>query len=146
MRALLAASAVSGTAPVVTTIRLTLHVLAAAVWVGGQIVMLGLLPTARSLGGDAPKRLAQAFARLAWPAYAVLVVTGFWNVSTFTFSQQSAAWKAVLVVKLVVVALAGVATFLHTRATSRGAIAAWGAIAGLSSVLALVFGILLAGP
>ena len=84
------------------TLRLTLHVLAATVWVGGQIVLAGLVGPSRRLGVEAPKELARAFARLAWPAYAVLVVTGFWNISTFTWSDQPTAWKAVLVAKIVV--------------------------------------------
>lgn len=138
--------AASDLAPALTIVRLGLHVLAAAVWVGGQIVLLGLLPTARGIGADAPRKLANAFARVAWPAYAVLVLTGFWNISTFHFSQQSTAWKVTLVVKLVVVALAGLATALHTRATSRRATAIWGAVAGLSSITALFMGIALAGP
>jgi putative copper export protein len=129
----------------VDTVRLTLHVLAASVWVGGQLVMMGLVGPARGLGGDAPKVLARAFARLAWPAYAVLVVTGFWNISTFTWSQQSTAWKTVLIVKIVVVALAGLGAFLHQRATSRAQLALWGSVAGTASVAALVMGILLAG-
>src|SRR6516162_10070094 len=41
-------------APALDTVRLTLHVLAATVWVGGQIVMMGLVGPARGLGGDAP--------------------------------------------------------------------------------------------
>ena len=89
-------------------------------WVGGQIVMLGLVPAARRLGAGAPRRLARAFARLSWPAYAVLVVTGFWNVSTFHFADQTTAWKVVLAVKIAVVALAGLAAFLHSRATLQG--------------------------
>jgi putative copper export protein len=129
----------------VDTVRLTLHVLAASVWVGGQLVMMGLVGPARGLGGDAPKVLARAFARLAWPAYAVLVVTGFWNISTFTWSQQSTAWKTVLIVKIVVVVLAGLGAFLHQRATSRAQLALWGSVAGTASVAALVMGILLAG-
>ncbi len=129
----------------VDTVRLTLHVLAASVWVGGQLVMMGLVGPARGLGGDAPKVLARAFARLAWPAYAVLVVTGFWNISTFTWSQQSTAWKTVLIVKIVVVALAGLGAFLHQRATSKAQLALWGSVAGTASVAALVMGILLAG-
>jgi putative copper export protein len=129
----------------VDTVRLTLHVLAASVWVGGQLVMMGLVGPARGLGGDAPKVLARAFARLAWPAYAVLVVTGFWNISTFTWSQQSTAWKTVLIVKIVVVALAGLGAFLHQRATSKAQVALWGSVAGTASVAALVMGILLAG-
>ncbi len=77
-----------GLAPTLTAVRLFLHVLGATVWVGGQIVMLGLVPAARTIGADAPRRLARAFARLAWPAYALLVVTGFWNVSTFSFADR----------------------------------------------------------
>ncbi len=127
------------------TLRLTLHVLAATVWVGGQIVMLGLVGPARGLGAEAPGVLARAFARLAWPAFALLVVTGFWNVSTFTWSHQSTAWKAVLVAKIVVVVVAGVAVALHQRASSKAQLAVWGSVGGLASIAALVMGILLAG-
>jgi putative copper export protein len=127
------------------TLRLTLHVLAATVWVGGQIVLAGLVGPSRRLGVEAPKELARAFARLAWPAYAVLVVTGFWNISTFTWSDQTTAWKAVLVAKIVVVALAGLGAALHQRATSKAQLALWGSVAGTASVAALVMGILLAG-
>ena len=94
-------------APALDTVRLTLHVLAATVWVGGQIVMAGLVGPARGLGADAPKTLARAFARLAWPAYVVLVVTGVWNVTAVHYADQSTAWKAVLMAKIVVVVLAG---------------------------------------
>src|SRR5271165_1419481 len=71
------------------TLRLTLHVLAASIWVGGQIVMAGLVGPSRRLGVEAPKELARAFSRLAWPAFAVLVLTGFWNISTVTWSDQT---------------------------------------------------------
>ena len=83
-------------------------------WVGGQITIAGLVPTARSLGEGAPKALARAFGRLQWPAYAVLVVTGLWNVSA-VHAGQPRSWVVVLVVKIVVVALAGLAAFLHSR-------------------------------
>jgi putative copper export protein len=132
-------------APALDTVRLTLHVLAATVWVGGQIVMTGLVGPARGLGADAPKTLARAFARLAWPAYALLVVTGVWNVTAVHYAQQDAAWKAVLMAKIAVVVVAGVAVFLHQRATSRSQLALWGSVGGLASVAALVMGILLAG-
>src|ERR1700742_4574207 len=118
-------------------LRLILHVLAASVWVGGQIVLMGLVGPSRALGPDAPKALAQAFARLAWPAYAVLVVTGFWNVSTFHWADQSQGWKSVLIVKIVVVAVAGLGALLHGRATTPAALSAWGSVAGLASVAAL---------
>jgi putative copper export protein len=132
-------------APGLDALRLTLHVLSASIWVGGQIVLVGLVGPARRAGPDVPTALARAFARLAWPAYAVLVVTGFWNVSTFHWADQSGAWKAVLIAKVVVVAAAGVGSLLHTRATSRAALALWGSVAGLASVAALVMGVLLAG-
>ena len=132
-------------APALDTVRLTLHVLAAAVWVGGQIVMTGLVGPARGLGPDAPRTLARAFARLAWPAYVVLVVTGVWNVTAVHYADQSSAWKAVLIAKIAVVVLAGLGVLLHQRATSRQGLALWGAVGGLASVAALVMGILLAG-
>ena len=132
-------------APALDTVRLTLHVLAATVWVGGQIVMMGLVGPARTLGGEAPRTLARAFARMAWPAYVVLLLTGIWNVSSFTWSSQSSAWKAVLMAKIVVVLLAGLGSFLHQRATTKGQLALWGSAAGTASVAALVMGILLAG-
>ena len=132
-------------APTIDTIRLALHVLAATVWVGGQIVMTGLVGPARGLGADAPKTLARAFARLAWPAYAVLLVTGVWNVSAVHYSAQDSAWKAVLIAKIAVVALAGLGVLLHQRATTARGLAIWGSVGGLASVAALVMGILLAG-
>jgi len=132
-------------APGLDALRLTLHVLAASIWVGGQIVLVGLVGPARRAGPDVPAALARAFARLAWPAYAVLVVTGFWNISTFHWADQSGAWKAVLIAKIVVVVAAGVGSLLHTRATSRAALALWGSVAGLASVAALAMGVLLSG-
>jgi putative copper export protein len=132
-------------APALQTVRLTLHVLAATVWVGGQIVMLGLVGPARGIGADAPKVLARTFARLAWPAFVVLVATGIWNVTAVTYSAQDTAWKTVLMVKIVVVVLAGIGAYLHQRATTKAQLALWGSVAGTASVAALVMGILLAG-
>jgi putative copper export protein len=132
-------------APALDTVRLTLHVLAATVWVGGQIVMTGLVGPARQIGGDAPKALARAFARMAWPAYLLLIVTGIWNVTAVHYSSQDSAWKAVLMAKIVVVLLAGVGVVLHQRATTKGQLALWGSVGGVASVAALVMGILLAG-
>jgi putative copper export protein len=125
--------------------RLILHVLAATVWVGGQFTVLGLLPTVRTFGEDAPRAVGRALGRLLWPAYAVLVVTGFWNIGSLTVKDASSAWKSVLIAKIVVVAVAGVAVFLHQRASSRRATAVWGAIGAVASVAALCLGVFLAG-
>lgn len=126
-------------------IRLILHVLGATVWVGGQVTVAGLLPTIRTLGEDAPKKVARAFARLLWPAYVLLVVTGFWNIGALTVAHASTAWKTVLIIKIVVVVIAGVAVYLHQRSTSRRGLAVWGAIGALASVAALCLGVFLAG-
>ncbi len=81
-------------AAVIGGLRLSLHVLSAAVWVGaGQ-------PTAR---------------------------------------------QVLLGVKIAVVAVAGVAAWLHGRARSQTWLGVWGAVAGLGSVAALVMGVFLAG-
>jgi putative copper export protein len=125
-------------------VRLSLHVIAATVWVGGQITLAGLVPTARGLGEGAPKALARAFARMQWPAYIVLVATGIWNVSA-VHAGQPHSWQVVLMVKIVVVAAAGLGAYLHTRATSRRGLAVWGAVTALSSLAALVMGVFLAG-
>jgi putative copper export protein len=131
-------------APAVDGVRLSLHVLGASVWVGGQITVAGLVPTARRLGEDAPRRVARAFSRLSWPAYLLLLATGLWNVAE-THEAQSHAWDAVLGVKIAVVLLAGLSAWLHGRARTRRALATWGAVAGLASISALVMGVLLAG-
>ena len=134
----------AGLAPALDGVRLSLHVLAATIWVGGQVTMAGLVPAARGLGEGAAKTLARAFGRVQWPAYAVLVVTGFWNVSAVHAGQPN-VWQAVLGVKIVVVAVAGLSAYLHTRSTTRRGLAVWGALAGLSSIAALVMGVFLAG-
>jgi putative copper export protein len=131
--------------PAVNGIRLTLHILAATIWVGGQFTVAGLLPTVRGLGEDASKKVARALAVLLWPAFVVLVITGLWNVSTITFKDAPSAWKAVLMVKIVVVVIAGVGVFLHQRSTSKRGLAVWGSVGATASVAALVMGVFLAG-
>ena len=125
--------------------RLILHVLAAAVWVGGQFTVAGLLPTIRGLGEEAPKKVARALGRLLWPAYAVLILTGAWNLAAVNAKDASSAWNAIMGIKMTVVLIAGVAVFLHQRSKSKAAIAAWGAIGALASVAALCLGVFLAG-
>ena len=129
----------------VTAVRLTLHVLAATIWVGGQFTLAGLLPTVRRLGEDAPKRIARAFGRIQWPAYAVLLVTGVWNVLAVHVKDATGAWKAVLLVKIVVVLIAGLSAYIHQNAKTKAGLAAFGALTAFASVAALVLGIVLAG-
>jgi len=142
--ALVAATAPS-LAPGLDGFRLIIHLLAATIWVGGQFTVAGLLPTIRGLGDDAPKKVARAFGRLLWPAYAVLIATGFWNISAVDAKHASSTWNAVLGIKIGIVVLAGVAVFLHQRSTSKVGLAVWGAIGALASVVALCLGVFLAG-
>jgi putative copper export protein len=123
------------------SIRLFLHVLAATVWVGGQLTLAGLVPGLRALGPDAPKAVARRFNRIAWPAFAVLVLTGLWNLGETHVGDQPSAWKATLVAKLVVVAASGISAALHTRATSKQGLAIWGGLSGLTALLALFYGV-----
>jgi len=139
------ASTVPTLAPGLDGFRLILHVLAATIWVGGQFTVAGLLPTIRRLGDDAPKQVARAFGRLLWPAYAVLVVTGFWNIGALDAQHASTTWNVVLGLKIGSVFVAGVAVFLPQRSTSKVGLAVWGAVGALASVIALCLGVFLAG-
>src|SRR5215469_4994906 len=100
-------------ADAVTIVRLSLHVGAAAVWVGGQFTLAGLVPVLRKDAPDAVSAAARQFARLAWPAFVVLLATGVWNMAAMNVSKQTGAWKAVLAVKVGIVVLSGVAAFMH---------------------------------
>ena len=125
------------------TIRLFLHVIAATVWVGGQLTLAGLVPTLRALDPAAPKAAARQFNRIAWPAFGVLVLTGVWNLVEVEVGDRSTAYQVTLFVKLSIVALSGISAFLHTQARSRRGLAIWGALSGVATIAALFFGVLL---
>lgn len=132
--------------PVTTTdVRLFLHVFAAAIWVGGQFTLAGLVPGLRAINADAPRAVARRFAMIAWPAFGVLVLTGIWNLVEVDVMDTTSEYQLTFLVKLFVVALSGVAAALHTRAVSRAALAAWGAIGGVSALAAMFLGIQLHG-
>ena len=62
------------------TIRLFLHVLAATVWVGGQVALAGLVPVVRRVGGvETARAVARRFQLIAWPAFGVLVALATWR-------------------------------------------------------------------
>jgi putative copper export protein len=126
-------------------LRLTLHVFAATIWVGGQFVVLGLLPTVRTFGEEAPRKIARAFGRLEWPAFWLLIATGIWNFFAVNHSHATSAWNAVFGIKMVCVVIAGVGTYLHTKATTPKNRGMFAGIGTLGSVAALVLGVALAG-
>lgn len=126
------------------TIRLFLHVLAATVWVGGQLTLAALVPVLRALGADLPKAAARAFNRVAWPAFAVLVATGVWNIAAESDNVHG-AYQTTLTVKLCVVLLSGATAWLHSRSRRPAGLAIFGALTGVSALGALFLGIMLAG-
>ena len=129
-------------APSWDTLRLFLHLLAATVWVGGQLTLAALVPVLRRHDAEVPRVAARAFDRVAWPAFGVLVLTGIWNVAAEQ-DDATAAWQATLRLKLLLVAGAGGSAWAHVHAKSRRELALYGALSGLTSVAALFVGLLL---
>jgi putative copper export protein len=127
-----------------TTVRVFLHVLAATVWVGGQLTLAGLVPGLRRLSPDAPRVVARRFNAIAWAAFAVLVATGIWNILAIR-PDWSRSYGTTLIVKLVVVATSGIAAALHAAAHSRAGLAVFGAVSALTALGALFLGVLLSG-
>ena len=128
--------------PTAATVRLTLHVLAACIWVGGQVVLGSLVPLLRGTDGLA-KRAARAFNRIAWPAFAVLVLTGMWNLAEVDVTDAPTAYQVTVFVKIVVAIVAGAAAAVHVAARSRLALALGGAIGLIASLAAVFLGVLL---
>ena len=129
--------------PTATTIRLFLHVLAACVWVGGQLVLGALVGPLRAASAEAPRAAARAFNRIAWPAFAVLLATGIWNLVAIDVSSTSIAYQVTLMLKLAMVAVTGIGAAFHAGARSKLALALGGAMSGLGGLLALFLGVLL---
>ncbi len=124
-----------------TVVRLSLHVGAATVWVGGQVVVASLVGPLRRAAPDAVAVVARRFARVAWPAFSVLILTGGWNLAVS--SNNTSGYQTVLGVKLLLVVLSGVAAYLHTRAGGPRGKAIWGALGLLAALGAMVAGVTL---
>jgi putative copper export protein len=131
-------------APPWDAVRLTVHVLAATVWVGGQLTLAALVPVLRRRDPELPRVAAAAFARVAWPAYGVLVASGIWNVVAVEPAGDR-AYQVVLGLKVAVVAASGLTAWAHTRARTTTGLAVYGALTGLTAMSAVLLGVLLAG-
>ncbi len=125
------------------TVRLFLHVLAATIWVGGQLTLAALVPALRG-AGTATQAAARRFNQVAWPAFGVLVLTGVWNMIAERH-KDTGDYRTTLIVKLAVVLVSGLAAFLHARSKSPLGLAVFGALTGAAALAALFLGVLLAG-
>ena len=129
------------------TIRLFLHILGASVWVGGQVVLAGVVPVVRKFGGiETARAVARRFQLIAWPAFVLLLVTGVWNLFAVNVSEQSGSYLTTLMVKLLLVAVSGICAAGHIVVVRRQP-ALGGMLAGLALLAALAatfVGVLLA--
>ncbi|MDG1365497.1 MAG: CopD family protein [Acidimicrobiales bacterium] len=126
--------------PVLDTVRISLHILAVCVWVGGQLVLAALVPILRDIGGDAPKRAAQRFGQISWPFFGLAVVTGIWNLLDVP-SNTTTEYQVTLGIKIVLVLASGSAAFVHTRTSSPAVRGVTGGIGLLAALGALVLGV-----
>jgi putative copper export protein len=129
--------------PSIDTFRLVLHIIGAAVWVGGQLVLAGLVPTVRRTAPDALKPVANAFSRIAWPAYGLVFFTGLWSLVDIDVTATSSEYQVTLGIKILLVVLAGASAAAHAAARSKVVIALGGALGAFASVAALFLGVLL---
>lgn len=124
--------------PTLDTVRIALHVLGAAVWVGGQIALAGVVPSLRRVAPDATKVVARAFARVAWPAFALVVVTGLWSLVEVDVANTSTSYQVTVLVKIVLAMGSGAAAVVHAVGRTKVALAVGGAL-GLSGALGAMF-------
>ena len=117
--------------------------LAATVWVGGQLTLAGLVPGLRRLSPDAPRwsrgTSTDRIGRVRRPCHdgdlEHLAIRPDW----------SSSYGTTLIIKLVVVAISGLTAALHARARSTAGLAAFGTLSGLGALGALFLGVLLSG-
>ena len=97
-----------------TTVRLFLHVLAATVWVGGQLTLAGLVPGLRRLSPDAPRVVARRLQPRSPGSRSPCSLRRASGTSSRSGRTGRLAYGTTLIVKLVVVAGSGITAALHT--------------------------------
>ena len=126
-------------------IRIFVHVVAVAVWVGGQIVLGAIVPALRRSNPDVLPNIAKAFSRVAWPAFGIAVFTGVWNMISVDSADTSDGWSAVLGIKMLLVVLSGVGAYVHQSASKPAIRGASAGIGLLMSLAAVLLGVMLSG-
>lgn len=130
--------------PSLDALRTALHLLGVAVWIGGQIVLAGVVPAVRAAAPDALGAVARAFARIAWPMFLLVVLTGVWGYSDIDVSARSTEYTVTFGVKMLLVAATAIAALIHSQGSSKAAKAIGGAAGLLTALAAAWFGVLLA--
>jgi len=110
-----------------------IHLLSATVWVGGLIVLGGLVPAVRKTTDDRSviQAIARRFGVMSWTALGLLVLTG-------TLMVFDRAWTGTLIAKIGLVMLSALLAAWHTMAAREQSPAVRGAIQGVILILALV--------
>ena len=127
----------------IDTIRVFLHLLGVAGWIGGQMVLVGLLPLLRTLGPDVPRLAAARFARVTWPCFGLAIATGIWSLFAIDLGDRDTGYLTALLVKLLLVGFSGAAAAIHSTTRSAALRGATGALGGLAALGALFAGAVL---
>jgi putative copper export protein len=110
-----------------------IHLLSATVWVGGLVVLGGLVPAVRKTTDDRSviQAIAKRFGVMSWTALGLLVLTG-------TLMVFDRVWTGTLITKIGLVMLSALLAVWHTMAAREQSPAIRGAIQGVILILALV--------
>jgi putative copper export protein len=94
-----------------------LHLLAAAVWTGGLVVLGGAVMALRRSGAERShlQAVARAYSVVAWSAMGLAVVTGIWQLLRIGAAASNPAtdFGQALLVKLLAVGTAAALTLWH---------------------------------
>ena len=129
--------------PTLDTLRLFLHVLAASIWVGGQFVLAGLVPSIRATNRELLPRIARQFARLSWPAFAIVVLTGMWSLAEVNLGAMDTDYQVTVFLKILFAMISATAAVIHSVGQTKAAKAVGGAVTLLAGTLAMFLGLLL---
>ena len=130
--------------PTLNSLRTYLHLLAVCVWLGGQVVLAGVVPKLRKTNPESLTNIAKGYASIAWPAMILIVFTGAWGLAATDTANQSTEYMVTFGVKMLLVAGAVIATLIHSNGTSKLAKGLGGAIGLLATLVAAYCGVLLA--
>jgi putative copper export protein len=129
--------------PTIDAIRISLHIFAVAVWVGGQVVIAAVVPALRPDHRAALPLVAKGFARVAWPSFMLAVVTGMWSLLVVDVSSTSGGYQVAMLLKVFAVLLSGAAAAVHSAGSTTAVKAIGGALGLVFALSAVVLGVLI---